>query len=205
MVECGSSEVLKKIMVEALNIGHEAIKQIIGLQKELFSRIKPVKKSPRHRRRTSNLPRKLRNSFGGTRRCSRYKKHPRWKATLESMPQGQGGGKISRSPTTSKLGLIKRSFDELKERIFRDQILNKRQRPDKRRFDEIRPIWIETGLLRERMVPRFSLAAKPRRSSRRRWARPMMNSAWICLKAKPTGDFCFTTTSRRFRSAKLAG
>src|SRR5262249_3371597 len=46
-----------------------------------------------------------------------------------------------------KLEVIKHLFDELKERIFRDQILNKRERPDKRKFDEIRSIWIETGLL----------------------------------------------------------
>src|SRR5207302_2388750 len=34
-----------------------------------------------------------------------------------------------------------------KEKIFRDQILHKRQRPDKRDFKTIRPIWIETGVL----------------------------------------------------------
>src|SRR4029453_138506 len=44
MVECGAQEVSEEIMVEALNIGHEAIKQIIALQKELFAKIKPVKK-----------------------------------------------------------------------------------------------------------------------------------------------------------------
>ena len=44
MVECGASEVSEEVMVEALNIGHEAIKQIIALQKELFAAIKPVKR-----------------------------------------------------------------------------------------------------------------------------------------------------------------
>jgi len=38
-------------------------------------------------------------------------------------------------------------FDSLKERIFRDDILNKRRRPDGRAFDEIRPITCEAGLL----------------------------------------------------------
>ena len=36
-----------------------------------------------------------------------------------------------RMPRSSKL--VKRAFDDLKERIFRDQILHKRERPDKRR------------------------------------------------------------------------
>ena len=46
-----------------------------------------------------------------------------------------------------KLKMIKRIFDALKEKIFRDEILRKRERPDKRKFDTIRPIWIETRVL----------------------------------------------------------
>ena len=38
-------------------------------------------------------------------------------------------------------------FDVLKERLFRDDILNNRRRPDGRRFSEIRPITIEVGVL----------------------------------------------------------
>ena len=43
--------------------------------------------------------------------------------------------------------MTKRIFDALKEKIFRDEILRKRERPDKRKFDTIRPIWIETRVL----------------------------------------------------------
>jgi polyribonucleotide nucleotidyltransferase len=38
-------------------------------------------------------------------------------------------------------------FDELKEKIFRDDILNRRRRPDGRRFTEIRQITVEVGWL----------------------------------------------------------
>src|SRR3989454_10421733 len=38
-------------------------------------------------------------------------------------------------------------FNHLKESIFRDDILNKRRRPDGRRFSEIRPITCEVGWL----------------------------------------------------------
>jgi polyribonucleotide nucleotidyltransferase len=38
-------------------------------------------------------------------------------------------------------------FDILKERIFRDEMLDKHRRPDGRAFDEIRPIWAEAGAL----------------------------------------------------------
>src|SRR6516165_12653083 len=43
MVECGANEVSEEVMVEALNFGHQAIKQIIGLQKELYAKIQPRK------------------------------------------------------------------------------------------------------------------------------------------------------------------
>src|SRR3954469_836628 len=43
MVEAGSSEVSEDVMVEALNFGHQAIKQIIALQKELYAKINPKK------------------------------------------------------------------------------------------------------------------------------------------------------------------
>ena len=43
MVEAGASEVSEEVMVEALNFGHEAIKQIIALQKELRAKIQPKK------------------------------------------------------------------------------------------------------------------------------------------------------------------
>src|SRR3989449_8108604 len=43
MVEAGANEVSEEVMVEALNFGHQAIKQIIGLQKELYAKIQPKK------------------------------------------------------------------------------------------------------------------------------------------------------------------
>src|ERR671938_381519 len=43
--------------------------------------------------------------------------------------------------------MAKRIFDHLKETIFRDDILNKRRRPDGRRFSEIRPVTCEVGWL----------------------------------------------------------
>src|SRR5262247_448263 len=43
MVEAGANEVSEEVMVEALNFGHQAIKQIIQLQKELYAKIQPKK------------------------------------------------------------------------------------------------------------------------------------------------------------------
>ncbi|HKW77120.1 MAG TPA: polyribonucleotide nucleotidyltransferase [Terriglobales bacterium] len=38
-------------------------------------------------------------------------------------------------------------YEALRERVFREQVTKQRRRPDARAFDEIRPIWIEVGVL----------------------------------------------------------
>ena len=59
----------------------------------------------------------------------------------------------------------KKLFDGLKERIFRDEMLKAKRRPDGRKFDQVRKIeCAKWGCCRARTVPRCSRAAK-----RRRW------------------------------------
>jgi polyribonucleotide nucleotidyltransferase len=148
MVECGASEVSEEIMVEALNTGHEAIKQIIALQKELFAAIRPVKKvaepPPTDKALSTEIEKFIRAELEDALDTKKYPKiesYARIDAAKVKLAEKY------KDADEEKVDLAKRLFDELKERIFRDQILNKRQRPDKRKFDEIRPIWIETGLL----------------------------------------------------------
>ncbi len=38
-------------------------------------------------------------------------------------------------------------FDMLREQIFREQVIKEKRRPDGRKFDQIRDIWIEVGVL----------------------------------------------------------
>ena len=148
MVECGASEVSEEIMVEALNTGHEAIKQIIALQKELFAAIRPVKRKaeppPTDKALATEIDKFIRAELEDALDTKKYPKiesYARIDAAKEKLVTKYA------EADEDKVDLIKRLFDELKERIFRDHILNKRQRPDKRKFDEIRSIWIETGLL----------------------------------------------------------
>jgi polyribonucleotide nucleotidyltransferase len=59
------------------------------------------------------------------------------KEVVESYPEDQPERRMA----------AKKIFDHLKEKVFRDDILNKRRRPDGRRFSEIRPITCEVGWL----------------------------------------------------------
>src|SRR6185295_15585580 len=148
MVECGASEVSEEIMVEALNTGHEAIKQIIALQKELFAAIRPVKRAftppVTDKALAAEIEKFIRPELEDALNTKKYHKiesYARIDAAKAKLAEKYADA------DEEKLGLIKHLFDDLKERIFRDHILVKRERPDKRRFDEIRNIWIETGLL----------------------------------------------------------
>ena len=38
-------------------------------------------------------------------------------------------------------------YEIMRERIFREQVINQKRRPDGRAFDQIRDIWIEVGVL----------------------------------------------------------
>jgi len=148
MVESGASEVSEEIMVEALNAGHEAIKQIIALQKELFAAIRPVKRPvtppATDKALTAEIEKFIRAELEDALDTKKYPKAESY-ARIDAA-KAKLAEKYAEADE-EKLALAKRLFNELKERIFRDQILNKRDRPDKRKFHEIRPIWIETGLL----------------------------------------------------------
>jgi len=59
------------------------------------------------------------------------------KELLEALPEDDEEGRAK----------LKHYYEAMRERIFRDQVLNERKRPDARAFDEIRPITIEVGAL----------------------------------------------------------
>jgi len=148
MVESGAKEVSEDIMIEALNVGHEAIKQIIAMQKELAARLNPVKRAVTppvtDAALATDIEKLIRAELEDALDTKKYPK-------MESYSRIDAAkAKVAEKypdADPAKLALIKRLFDELKEKIFRDQILHKRERPDKRKFDEIRPIWIETSVL----------------------------------------------------------
>src|SRR5260370_26979504 len=59
------------------------------------------------------------------------------KDLVASLPEGEVERKTE----------AKAIFKELKEKVLREEVLTHNVRLDGRRFDEVRPIWIETGVL----------------------------------------------------------
>src|SRR5690349_23074223 len=148
MVEAGASEVSEAIMVEALMLAHKEINRLCRWQKELYRALAiekravepPVLNEEMLGEIERNYAERLRTALDTTaqeKRASYAAVDALKKEVVESYPEDQA----------EKRQMAKLIFDHLKETIFRDDILNKRRRPDGRRFSEIRPITAEVGWL----------------------------------------------------------
>jgi polyribonucleotide nucleotidyltransferase len=147
MVEAGAREVDEKIVLDALDAAHNAIKQICAAQNELRKEVgKPkieVTITPRY---AEDLLNELMKTHGATLRTAMLTqgKHVRRDAVKAVKAQI-----IASVPPedVEKLAAVQAAFEGMEQRIFRDVILNDGKRLDGRAFNEIRPIDIQLSAL----------------------------------------------------------
>jgi polyribonucleotide nucleotidyltransferase len=148
MVEAGAQEVSEAIMVEALMLAHKEINRLCRWQKELYKALgiekravePPVLNEEMIGEIERNYAERLRaalDTTGQEKRASYAAIDALKKEVVESYPEDQPEKRLA----------AKKAFNHLKEKIFRDDILNHRRRPDGRRFSEIRPITCDVGWL----------------------------------------------------------
>ncbi|HEX9963256.1 MAG TPA: polyribonucleotide nucleotidyltransferase, partial [Pyrinomonadaceae bacterium] len=148
MVESEAQEVSEKIMVEALMLAHKEIKRLCLWQKELYKALEigkrefvaPVVDEAVIAEIEKNYGERLRaamDTTGQDKITSYAAIDALKKETVESYPEDQPDAR----------SMAGKAFSFLKEKIFREDILGKRRRPDGRRFSEIRPISCEVGWL----------------------------------------------------------
>jgi len=148
MVEAGAHELHEEVILQALQVGHEAIKPVIALQKQMRAELgKPkivdypvttIEERDRERilQRIGNRVAELVARPMG--------KHERDQAAdaLKDEILGSFVGDETINPDD-----VKAVFHEVMKTETRRLILEQGQRADGRRSDEIRPIWSATGLL----------------------------------------------------------
>src|ERR1700738_1288528 len=148
MVESGALEVSEEAVVDALEFGHAQIKKIVAAIKQLHAQLKIKKVTVAPLPFDESLYKEIEKKYGARLHDAvNTEKHPKKESYLlidaskdelkASIPEEQEEKRI----------LAKRAFDRLRENIFRDDVLNKRRRPDGRSFDQIRHISCEVGLL----------------------------------------------------------
>ena len=146
MVEAGAKEVTEEEMVQGLEAGHAAIKKIVDIIDALAKEAgKPkrvvAKKEIDHafyREVEEKVMIPLADAMRMTDKLANYGTVDQVLSELVgSIPEGEVQRKVE----------AKSIFKELKEKVLRDEVLEKGVRLDGRKFDEIRPIWSEVGVL----------------------------------------------------------
>jgi polyribonucleotide nucleotidyltransferase len=148
MVEAGAKEVSEEIMVEALMLAHKEINRLCRWQKELYKALeiekRPIQPPVLNEEMLGEVERNYSDRLRSSLDTSTHGKQASYaavdalkKEVVESYPEDQ----------PEQRQMAKKIFDHLKEKIFREDILGNRRRPDGRRFSEIRPIECEVGWL----------------------------------------------------------
>jgi polyribonucleotide nucleotidyltransferase len=148
MVEAGAQEVSEKTMVEALSLGHAEIKKLVALQKELAAQLKIQKRefvAPTPDQKlageiAANISADLRDALD-TQKHEKIESYELVDSLKEKLVSSYPEEPANVRSDAADI------FDALKEKIFREDILDKRRRPDGRAFDQIRSIACEVGLL----------------------------------------------------------
>src|SRR6266513_2342975 len=148
MIEAGASEVSEDVVVDAIEFGHAEIKKICAGINELAQQVGNKKREVTPPELDEKYLKQMRSNIGekltdalDTEKHAKAESYARVKeikkALKEAIPEENEEERTRAS----------RYFEILRERIFREQVLGQRRRPDGRAFDQIRPIWIEVGTL----------------------------------------------------------
>jgi polyribonucleotide nucleotidyltransferase len=146
MVEAGARQVTEAQMVAALETGHAAIRQIVDLIDALRAEVGKPKLPVTARAYSAEFYREVEERVlvplsEAMRIRGKIENYDRVDQVLEDLIASLPEGEVERRTEAKAI------FKQLKEKVLRDEILQRGQRLDGRRFDEVRPIWIETGAL----------------------------------------------------------
>jgi polyribonucleotide nucleotidyltransferase len=148
MIEAGAGQVQERTIVDAIEFGHNEIKKICAAINELRQRVGRPKRAFTPPEMDEAYYKQLRSQVES--RLSDAldtQKHPKAesydlvkaykKELVEALPEEDVEGREK----------LTKYYELIRERIFRDQVIGKKRRPDGRAFDQIRPISIEVGVL----------------------------------------------------------
>lgn len=146
MVEAGGTEATEDEVTDAIEFGHDCCKKIAAGIRELVAAAGKTKAefaSPAINRQVlDTISADVRADLSD---ALNTQKHPK----LESyrLVEQAKDKSVALFTEEAEKAEAAKTFDYLKERIFRDEMLKDRRRPDGRAFDEIRPITCEIGVL----------------------------------------------------------
>ncbi len=145
MVESGAQQVSEADVLAAIEFGHDCCKKIAAGIRELTKKCGKAKKEYKapevNKTLYDSIAASVQVELKDAMNTEKYEK-------LESYSRIDAAKKkaIEALPEEQKIE-GKKLFDALKERIFRDEMLKAKRRPDGRKFDQVRKIECEVGVL----------------------------------------------------------
>jgi polyribonucleotide nucleotidyltransferase len=145
MVESGAQQATEAEVLAAIEFGHECCKKIAAAIRELVKKCGKPKRvfTPPEINQAlyDQIEKSVRVELQDAMNTQKYDKLESYRRIDEAKAKVVEPLEEELQPEAKKL------FDMLKERIFRDEMLKDRRRPDGRKFDAIRKIESEVGVL----------------------------------------------------------
>ncbi len=148
MIESGAKEIPEETVVEAIEYGHNEIKKICAVINQLRDKVGKPKRKVTPPEFDQKYFDELKGKIG-TRLVDALDtaKHPKAESyTLVKEIKKELEAALPEDDDDAKKKL-KEYYEVLRERIFREQVIEQKRRPDARAFDQIRDIWVEVGVL----------------------------------------------------------
>jgi polyribonucleotide nucleotidyltransferase len=146
MVEAGAKEVSEATAVAALEAAHAAIRDIVSGIDALAATAGKTKLTVQKREIGHDFYREVEEKVyvplsEAMRIRGKLENYDRVDQVREEFVASIPEGEVQRRLEAKEI------FHELKEKVLRDEVLERGHRLDGRKFDEIRPIWSEAGVL----------------------------------------------------------
>src|ERR1041385_1334394 len=148
MIESGAKEVKEETVVDAIEFGHTEIKKICAAINELRDKAGKKKReavAPEFDQAYyDSLKKKVGVELSDALNTQKHPKTESYALVKEIKKKLQAEIPEEDEEAIAKL---KTYYETLRERIFREEVIAKKRRPDGRAFDQVRDIWVEVGVL----------------------------------------------------------
>ncbi|MDX2267187.1 MAG: polyribonucleotide nucleotidyltransferase [Bryobacter sp.] len=151
MVEAGGMGATEADVVKCIDFGHSCCKKIIAGMKQLVALAGKTKRTYTpaevNQEVFDAVEKAVAADLTDAMNTEKYAKLESYAKVDECKAKAKALFEGDTDELKAKQKLAAEYFDRLKEKIFRDEMLLKRRRPDGRKFDEIRALSMEVGLL----------------------------------------------------------
>jgi len=148
MIEAGAKQETEEVILAAIEFAHGEIKKIVAAIEELVAKAGKKKREFKAQEfdeaHYNELKAKIGERLTDALDTKTHGKTESY-ALIDAIKKELAAELPADDPAAKKK--LAHYYELLRERIFREQVTKDRIRPDRRAFDEIRPITIETGVL----------------------------------------------------------